>query len=616
MDLEDSIVAGDYLDHHQLAMLDMLPQLDVDTVANFVGMSSVDLKHIDLAHDIVANKHTRRRWRDYVYCAICIGKQDEYATDPDVAIAIYCLQQCEYKTDLVRLFIKMFYSATLMIVPGPKHHVYKYFLKGIWVDIDLTELRRMVCDRIGTTGLYSVMQIPLAEVERVCQQALAGFSGSSTCATMFYPRFDNTKDDKESIFAMPTTSYDIKLNVLRRPLPSDEATLRGGIDPCAVAEYTSKRDAMLKVLCNWMSGMDVVESYLDVVACAVGEFKPRYIIINSGTGSDGKSTWSHILQKLFGGYYAPLPSAGFSVDTKNSNDATPVLNTLVGKRLCITPDAKDVVSMLTSPGFKTITGGDEIYRRGLHKEATADTRPLKLLGIINTNETAIEVASLSACTRARMARWVNKTITLEDRAIVPAHQLTNSRAGVFNYERKFLAEYGGTLMLELLTRHRRLATTGYNIVICDKMRQWTRELISPKTILLFLEACTDKVPDDASNTAIVEYGADDSPHTPVADLFVAYVSWRKGSARFSRTDPTNLQSFTCHLEFYHPIHMRKTSTGLDEPYVTAVRLKPEYEMLSTMHNSRMFSQFGSATHVGGFLQAPMHLQGPVIHLGS
>jgi hypothetical protein len=608
MDIEDSIASGDFLDHHQIRLMSVIPEIDIHALSGFIGISSATEQHYDVANEIVDDRYTNSRWGDYMYCSMCMNPSI------DSIVASYCMSCCDDPVERIQLFVQLYYSPILVLVPGSKDYIWRYFHRGIWVILDTMEVRRMMLSRLLTSNVSNNLGIDRGERDKVYVRVLRNIVRDRVGISLFCPRFDDIRDDKESVFAMPSSSYDVKRHILRRGLPSDRATLRGDVDACGIDEWRDKRSQMLNILSEWMSGDDVVNTYLDIVACAVGEFKPRYVVINSGTGSDGKSTWSHILRNIFGRYYAPLPSTGLAVDTKNSNDATPVLNTLMMKRMCLTPDAKDVVAMISSPGFKSISGGDEIYRRELHKEASMSTPSLKLLCIINTNQTSVVVTRISDLTRTKITRWLNKTVTEEDRAIIPSHQLGKCGAGIFNYERKFLNEYGSTLMVELLVRHKLLCDNDYRITVCEKIRQWTKELVSPKTILRFLEVCTDRVTEEMSTTAIVLHNnhmQSDSSETLVEDLFMAYTTWRKGGARFSATDPTNIHVFSCHLEFYYPIYTRRTRTGLEEYYVKDIRLKPEYDMSSMFFSARGLSMLTGGSLIGGLTS--VHTKDPVIH---
>ena len=588
MYVEDAIALDEYVTQHQRNVIDTAHQLSEDAISTLVSSGNVQQQHAVLARDIVARKYTPGGWRDYMYCLL--HTQDDVADH----IASYCAGAATDAKSRLELFITLFYAPTLVTVA---REVWKYFCRGIWIDVKYVQVRNMILERIAVSHLGETLGCD----DKVVSRTLAHIEAGRACTRLYVPMFDEVRDIKDTVFNMPTMAYDIQRNILRIGLPSDMSTLRGTID-ADIGAWAAKRQDMMVTLQRWMSDEGVVESYLDMLASAVSEFRPRYALVNSGTGSDGKSTFAHVLKALFGGYCAILPAKGLSSDARNANDATPLLNSLVGKRLSITPDAMDVVAVIASPGFKSISGGDEIYRRGLHQEASAVTPRLKMLAMINTNQTSIVLTQISELTRIKIVRWLSKTVTEEDRAVIPLHRLAGSSVGVFNYEREFLDKYGSCLMAELLGRHDAVRRDGYNVYISPTIRQWTRELVSPRTILNFLESHTE--PAD-------NFGAED---VSIETLFTAYAAWRRLGGRFSSTDPTTVDAFACHVEFYHKVSVRRNKAGTEEHYVPGIRLKTEYDRLSIM-----FPQQRSSNTIAGRMLMENVLRSnrprdPVIHV--
>lgn len=593
MDIEDRIILDRYVTNHQRQIVQHLPPLHPRVLANFICDGSPTDVHCALAVEIIENRENTYGWKDYMYCCIC--------TMPNIGVHIaqYASANTQNQIDAVELFVCLFYSATMVLACGNREPAWKYFSEGIWKNVSVTNVKSMICARILDTDVHIALGIDASNSRVLLNKATRKLFEGSIGAALCVSNFMENCDKRTGVFAMPTMVYDIRREILRKGLPSDLATLRGEVDP-DVNSWQRNREAMLEIFTTWMSERDVAETYLDALGAAISEFKPRYAFVNSGTGSDGKSTFSHIVKNVFGGYCVTLPSKGLMVDAKNSNDATPIINSLVNKRVCIVPDAFDVVRMIESSTFKSISGGDEIYRRGLYQESTENISRLKLLAIVNTNQASIVVTGIASLTRIKAVRWLRKTIREEDVSLIPQHQILNSSIGKFSYEDEFLQKYGSCLMFELLYRNAHIKRREYQIHISDTIKQWTREMVSPKTILTFLHTCTEKISLQQSPNQLVPYDNDPKELT-VEELFLIYATWRKGGARLSNTDPTNLQAFTCHLEFYHPIVAKRTSDGLDIYYVEGLRLKPEYSMIGTM-----FSSFhNDGNFMSGTLMAPV-----------
>lgn len=602
MQAEDDIAADRFLDPHKLALLLTLPELDVDEVAYFIGQGLPSNEHLNMARDIIRLRETARGWRNYMYCMINLKN------NIDSLVANYCASVTGMVSDCIELFISLFYSASLVLIPSDKVPQWKYFMKGIWVSVDQRQVVNMAQNRITNNGLAYTLGILGDGVGKVMKNLSANLGKGLAAMSLFMSSFKDTCDNKESVFAMPNLCYDISRGILRIGLPDDFATLKGEVD-CDIALWGERRNDMLNAFKGWMSDASVVETYLDAIGAAISEFKPRYAMVNSGTGSDGKSTFCHVVKKAFGGYCSVLPSKGLMIDTSNANDATPIANSMVNKRLCIVPDATDIVKVIESPGFKSISGGDEIYRRGLHKEAEDKTTQIKLLSIVNTNQSSATITGIASLTRVKITMWLTKRISEDDKFIIPSHQIVGSVEGVFKYEVEFLNKFGGCFMMELIARNKSVKERGYRIVVCETIRQWTREMVSPKTVLFFLSSCTEKISTNDNSTGQIITYPPTSTSTSVNSLFMAYVSWRKTAGRFSSTDPVNLQSFTAHLEFYYPILTRKTPEGFDENYIEGIRFKQEYETMGMMF-SNPGNSLNSLNFLSGTLMAPVSTMSP------
>jgi phage/plasmid-associated DNA primase len=153
-----------------------------------------------------------------------------------------------------------------------------------------------------------------------------------------------------------------------------------------------------------MTHDNVVESYLDILASAISKFKPRFAVINCGTGADGKSTFFHAINYCFGGYCGVCPLKGPALDTRNANDATSLTNYLRGSRIVLTSDCKNVDLLIKSPRFKSASSGDTMYNRGMQQKASKHAPSLKILMIVNTNDKSVSVSEISELTRLKIVK--------------------------------------------------------------------------------------------------------------------------------------------------------------------------------------------------------------------
>jgi hypothetical protein len=593
MEVEDSIAAGDQCTLDQMRLLGSIPLLSKRSIARYLAAGGCHKGHLDKAQMILDKRATYFGWKDYVYCYLNtpdFGHTKESRRLELLDIMLDYVTSSPIREPLGVLF-SLLLGCSLLSVPNARTSGYqwKYFCKGVWINIDNSQVCRMIHSRIEEDDLIGRLGLHAREANSAIAAITRSMTHSNTLVNrLFCPMFKESCDPKEETFAMPACTYDMMFQVVRIGLPGDKSTMRGGVDP-DMMEWHKRRKGMLKVFRDWLDQYEVVDSYLGILAGALSEFKPRYAVVNSGTGSDGKSTFFHILEKIFGSYCAVTPNKGPSPDTSNANDATPFANRLVGRRLSLTGDSGDVVKLVTSPGFKSASGGDSTYLRSLHQEANEYSPRLKMLSIVNTNQSSMVLPAVAELTRIKVFKWLHKIVTDEDRAIIPAHQLKNFAKGIFDYENKFMRTYGKALMTELILRHGNLLAHGMRIPICDTVKDWTLMSVGPKTILSFLRQCTQR--DSLSESDVVvpqseEYDYDIEPS--VEELFVVYTNWRRRGIRLSPTDPNSLVSFRTHLEFYHPIDTRDDVDGEPVEYVQGLYLKPETQLLSfTSHGAYM-----------------------------
>jgi len=588
MDVERNIALGKSCDVDQRLLVDSMPLLDAQRIARFLSFGSDMQLHHTVAQRVVDNRYTYYGWKDYMYCYI--NSSDTAIDDVIDAICSYsCMSSTNHVTAML-MFFRLLYSPTMLVtIDASSKYVWRYFNNRMWMHVDKLQIKGMLYARVRSSNITSRMLIPSSKLEGVMESVYSRLMRGDINSYMFSSGFDETSDNKETTFCMSSCTYDIANGCIRRPLPGDMCTLAGDVDPDTMS-WQDNRSEMMQILSKWMGGDDVASSYLDILSGALSEFGPRYAVINSGTGADGKSTFFHIVSKLFGSYCMTTPGSGPSVDTKGSNDATPVATAMVSKRVYVTTDANNVWRLLTSPGFKSVTGGDQSYIRRLYREASSNSPRLKALVLINTNQTDFVATSINELTRIRIVKWSSKRITDEDRDIIPKHQSIDSHSVIHKYENVFIGAYGSCMMMELIGRHIRLMRNNMIVDVCPKIRQWTRDMVAPRTIVRFMHACTQQCDttnaqelDEATAYALsVQPKQDD---VPVERLFMAYVSWRKTGARFSNTDPVTMEAFKTHLEFYYPIHRRIAQDGAEELYVKGVTLKPDMDFLTMLYPS-------------------------------
>lgn len=570
---------------HMLRVLEYLAPLDEDDVLRYLAPLGSDDSCQDVVARIMEQRTTQFGWRDFCHCYDVVAA--EYRRDiVTFRSAVLRYAEALHQPPGQRVHVALcLYMAPRLIATGEVEPAWHAFHRGVWSPISKASVwnaaynfvsEPQVADRLGLGTSPDGARVHKLLTQLLRRDGLA-------YAMLYVDGFEHRRDDKDTVFAMPGGTYDIGHGIVRSALPGDMATMSSTVDMDYHA-WRERRTEMMRVLVTWMSGRDVANTYLDIVASAMSEFLPRYGVVNYGTGSDGKSTWFLILNAIFGSYCAMLPGTGPAMGSRSGNDATPLANLLVGKRLCLTADSGDVMRILRSPDFKSMTGGDPFYLRGMYREAETVPRRLKQLAMINTNSASMSAHEISMLTRVKVFMWTSKTVAEEDLAAIPSHQLERSSIGTFGYETTFLRKYGATLITELLIRHRDLRSKSMRIEICDTVREWTRDMLKPRTILAFMECCTESAKDEEhrdDDTLPIDLVGHDPKGTFLSTLFAVYTTWRRSSGRMSPNDPTTIDAFKGHVEHYYPVTKEPVpSSGRLDDYVRGVVLKSGFDMLS------------------------------------
>jgi hypothetical protein len=603
---EDDLVESINCPFYIKELINSLPLIPEDDLSAFLTYKmEIQDQHEKIAASIISDRYKYMGAKDYLYCYRSICLNDQEAMDNYMAAMMELVHKYKKVTvQKVNRFVSMYFYSTMLSTSDERSGgsgTWKFFKRGLWYGVNKQEFCNSITKLFETTSCASMFTESSATIEKAVVTACRFLDSGSIRNELFFRDFHSSSDNKNKSFAFRSEGcYDMQNSIVRKGLPSDICTLRSEADVDFEEWKENKRD-MIEAIREWLPDKEVVDTYLNTLACAMSEFQPRYAFVNCGTGADGKTTFFLILRHVFGSYCGTCPAAGPAVDTRNANDATPVINSLTGKRMCQTSDVKDMVSLIKSPGFKNVSGGDPIYKRGLHKEADSNPSNLKMLILVNTNQMRAPLAELSEVTRIKVVRWETKNIIVEDKDIIPVNKIGKYRLGKNNYSGEFINKYANTFITELMRRHARITKNGHSVKICQKIIDWTRATVTPVTMSSFLQHCVEDVVNDedtSSNSNYDEteesskvdmilsrrhersYSDSDENIVSVQDLFSTYMMWRKSGFRMNKSDPSDLENFVSHLEFFKPVH----SDEYGDRYVKDIRLKSTTEVLGISYS--------------------------------
>jgi len=110
-----------------------------------------------------------------------------------------------------------------------------------------------------------------------------------------------------------------------------------------------------------------------------GDVSEQLLLLNYGTGSNGKSTFFDVLKILLGGYAVGTPFETFTAnDHRRGSEATPDLVRLVGRRAVMTSEPENG-SRLGEGMIKRLTGGEVMVARQLNQPFIEFTPAFKLM---------------------------------------------------------------------------------------------------------------------------------------------------------------------------------------------------------------------------------------------
>ena len=608
MDSEVDVARCEKCDSDEMEVLRLLPAVSVYDMVRCVCLDEVTNRHIEMAQSVIDLRETFYGWKNYMYCYMSLS--DSSIQTVLRVVCDYCVIYSLDSTTRLEMFMKLFYSCRLIMVGDSQKYLWKFFDGKLWRSVDKSYVTKMLNVRVRKSGVGEMLQIN-SYIDMLLRKVASSINSNRLAPYFYCSNFDSMRDPKDRSFCMPTCLYDMSMGIVRRPLPGDLCTLSGSIDP-DTSSFEERRKEMMETLTGWLGNSDVAHSYMMILAGALSEFCPRYAIVNTGEGSDGKSSFLLMIDTLFGGYSVTMPTTGPAIESRSANEATPAALSMVGKRVCITTDAGNIDRLLSSPGFKAVSGGDKHYLRRMYSEASPEAQRLKMLIIVASNQMEFVMTSINALTRIRVVRWSKKRLSEEDKGIVPAHQIVNTGRMVYRYENVFLKKFGGCMVATLIAMHMELTERNMNIELCSEIIASTRSAVCPKTILRFLSLCTDQVDaaahhvDEESSQALALIGMNER-YTAVQDLYMAYILWIRTVGRFSRTDPRTLDTFTSHLEFYHKIE-RRIVNGHEEPCVKNVILRPANEAIRLIHQAGGMGATLSASNRALYTDEGIYLQ--------
>jgi phage/plasmid-associated DNA primase len=208
--------------------------------------------------------------------------------------------------------------------------------------------------------------------------------------------------------------------------------------------------------------------------------RDKIFMVWSGTGDNGKSILSRLIELALGEYSVKLPTSLVTGKRSGSSSATPEM-AIIEKRL---------VAFLQEPGHneklhigivKELTGNDSIYVRGLYENGRNISIKAKIIYVVNSTDNLAVVEK---------AVWNRITV-------LPflTHFTTNPRFGNDRkkdiYLNDKLRQYAGSFLSLMIEQAKEYIKDG--LVECEAISKYTKQVMTDNDfVATFLESDLDK----------------------------------------------------------------------------------------------------------------------------
>ena len=299
---------------------------------------------------------------------------------------------------------------------------------------------------------------------------------------LFYRNLDINAD----VFVCSNGVLDLKNMVFRKGEITDMVTISSNVEfPDENLDYNKTIEIEARIN-SFIEKIFVDEDIREYVLNKFAEklsgkiFKEEFHII-TGSGSNGKTQFIHLIEQVFGDYYVSFDNALLNRGKNEANQASPVIMTLRGCRLAITTEPKSTKPIETDK-LKEFIGGDKLSGRHLHKETVSFTPQYAMMMQCN-DIPEMNATDDGVWRKVRVVKCKSKFITrladrykLDDPQKYPYHFMGET---IDTDVYKTWAPYFLKMLFE---RHKKLAKQNFRYKEPDEVIQATNEYKSEANI--------------------------------------------------------------------------------------------------------------------------------------
>jgi phage/plasmid-associated DNA primase len=198
--------------------------------------------------------------------------------------------------------------------------------------------------------------------------------------------FMKNLNENRDVFVCRNGTLDLTQLVFRDGLPTDMSTITCGVDfpnsgtggaqsPHVIGGYGGAQSPPIDIEMQIQDFLDKIFPDPDIQTYVLNLFaeklsghnRKEQFIICTGSGSNGKSQFFKLIQKVFGEYYGTFDNSLLNTPKKDANSASPAIASLKGIRLAFTTEPKNGLGFETDK-LKELIGGDELVGRHLRQD--------------------------------------------------------------------------------------------------------------------------------------------------------------------------------------------------------------------------------------------------------
>jgi P4 family phage/plasmid primase-like protien len=316
---------------------------------------------------------------------------------------------------------------------------------------DKIKLLRNIVNKLGTEG----------KVNGIINMSKSNFNEES-----FAEKLDMNTD----ILCFGEYLYDLKNNIWRETLPTDNCSMKCGVERQDIND--NHKELVLRILGDIFTDKDVFEYQLNNLAMMMlGGNKSQDFYIWQGAGANGKSLLTKYLDFIFGDYYINLPTNLITQKETKVGGTNSELVKMKSKRICVFSEPQQN-ERLNNSTIKTMTGGDKITAREIFSFPITFKIDAKLIVLCNNTFAMEDVCDESMPRRINFIKFENK-FKAEPNKNIPYEKLRNDEY----MTDIFVNKIKGSFMKILLDRYQELAKKEYKYSVPKLIKEAKQEFV-------------------------------------------------------------------------------------------------------------------------------------------